>query len=117
MAVVSSSTKDNFLVKPMARALGTSRKYLHKHRKFRFQIDVNDELACSRAICRQPYKDRLGEDAKKIMYEYWMKNSSVSPKARDVMRRRITRNQCEEHAKNILDTTQIDLFKDRKSVV
>ena len=46
MAVVSPSTKDNRLVKSMARALGTSRKNLHKHRKFRLQIDVNDELDC-----------------------------------------------------------------------
>ena len=34
MAVVSSTTKENFLVKSMARALGTSRKNLHKHQKF-----------------------------------------------------------------------------------
>ena len=60
MAVVSSSTKENRLVKSMARALGTSRKTLQKHRKFWLQIDVNDELACWRTICRQPYKDRLG---------------------------------------------------------
>ena len=46
----------------MARALGTSRKTFHKHQKFRLQIDVNDELACWRAIFRQPYKDRLGEN-------------------------------------------------------
>ena len=65
MVVVSSITKDNRLVKSMARALGTLRKNLHKHRKFRLQIDVNDELACWRAICRQPYKDRLGKNVKK----------------------------------------------------
>ena len=34
MAVVSSSTKDNRLVKYMAQALGTLRKTLHKHQKF-----------------------------------------------------------------------------------
>ena len=63
MAVVSSSIKENFLVKSMARALGTSRKTLHKHHKFLLKIDVNDELVDWRAICRQPYKDRLGENA------------------------------------------------------
>ena len=41
MAVVSSSTKENCMVKSMARALGTSRKTLHKHQKFRLQINVN----------------------------------------------------------------------------
>ena len=65
MAVASSSTKENLLVKSMARALETSRKTLHKHRKFRLQIDVNDELACWRDICRKPYKDGLGENVKK----------------------------------------------------
>ena len=52
MAVVSSSTKEIRLLKSMARALGTSRKTLHKHRKFLLQIDVNDEIASWRDICR-----------------------------------------------------------------
>ena len=39
-----------------------------------------------------------------------MKNSYVSTKVRDMMWRRITWNQYEEHAKHILDTTQIELF-------
>ena len=34
MAVVSSSTKENRSVESMARALGTSRKNLHKNRSF-----------------------------------------------------------------------------------
>ena len=111
MAMVSPSTQENRLnLTSMARALGTSRKTLHKHRKFRLQIDVNDELACWRAICRKPYKDRLGEDVKKIIYEYWKNNSRVSPTARHVMRRRIARNQYEEHEKHLLETTQIELF-------
>ena len=83
---------------------------MHKHRKFQLQIDVNDELACWRAICRQPYKDRLGENVKKIIYEYWKNNSRVLPTTRHVMQRRIARNQYEEHEKYFLETTQIELF-------
>ena len=105
MAVVLSSTKENHLVKYMARALGTSRKTLHKHKKFWSQIDVNDELACWRAICRQPYKDRLGEEVKKIIYEYLKNNSRVSPTARHVMQRIIAQNQYGEHEKHFLETT------------
>ena len=75
---------------------------MHKHLKFWFQIDVNDEVACWRAICRQPYKDRLGENVKKTLYEYWKKKSCVSLGARDVMRRRITQNQYKEHEKHFL---------------
>ena len=66
MAVVSSSTKENHLVKSMAQALGISQKTLHKHRKFQLQIDVNDKLNCWKIICRKPYK----LDVKKIIYEY-----------------------------------------------
>ena len=85
MAMVSSSTKENRLVTSMARALGTSRKNLYKHQKFQLQVDVNDELACWRAICRQPYKDRLGENVKKIIYEYGKNNSHISPTSKHVM--------------------------------
>jgi hypothetical protein len=48
----------------MAKMMETSRKTLHKNRKFCFQIDVNDELACWTMISRQPYKDRLAEHVK-----------------------------------------------------
>ena len=105
MAMVSLSTKENRLVKSMARALGTLRKTFQKHQKFWLQIDVNDELACWRAICRKPYKDILGENVKKYIYEYWKKNLCVSPNSRDVMRRRIKRNKYEEHEKNFLETS------------
>ena len=113
MAVVSSSTKENRLVKYMTLALGTSRKNLPKHRKFRLKIDVNDEFTCWEVICKKPYKYRLGEDVKKIIYEYLMKNSCVSPKERDVMRRRITRNEYEE-MKNISWTPRKTLHKHRQ---
>ena len=52
----------------LAQAIGTSRKTLYKHRKFRMQIDENDELACWAIICRQSYKDRW-EKVLKILYK------------------------------------------------
>jgi len=94
----------------MAKILGTSRKTLHQHRKFQLQIDVDAELTCWEVICRKQYKDRLGEDVQKIIYESWMKNSCASPKERDMKRWRIGKNHYEEHAKHILDTTKIELF-------
>jgi hypothetical protein len=44
--IVSGRNIKDHLTLHMAKTLGTSRKTLHKHRKFHFQIDVNDELAC-----------------------------------------------------------------------
>ena len=66
MTVVSSSTKENRLVKSMAGALGTSGKTLHKHRKFRLQIDVNDELTFWTFICRNNTKIDLEKILKKL---------------------------------------------------
>jgi hypothetical protein len=73
----------------MAKTLGMTRKTLHKHRKFRFQIDVNDELACWTVISRQPYKDRLAENVKELAHNCWLEESCVSPHTRDVLHRRI----------------------------
>jgi hypothetical protein len=57
--VVSSSNIKYRLTRHMEKMMGTSRKTLQKHRKFRLQINVNDELAYWTVISRQPYKDRL----------------------------------------------------------
>ena len=69
-----------------AKVIGTSQKTSYKYNKFQLQIYANDELACWAIICRQPYKDRVGESVKAIMHEYWVANSRVSPNARDVIR-------------------------------
>jgi hypothetical protein len=61
---VSSSNIKDCLTRHMEKTMGTSRKTLHKHRKFQLQIDANDELACWTVISRQPYKDRLAENVK-----------------------------------------------------
>ena len=49
------------------KTLGTLRKKLCIHNKLKLQIDKNDELACWAIICRQPYKDRMGEGVKDIV--------------------------------------------------
>jgi hypothetical protein len=69
----------------MEKMMGTSRKKLDKHRKFFFQIDVNDELACWTVNYRQPYKDRLGENVKELARNFWLEESRVSLDTRDVL--------------------------------
>jgi hypothetical protein len=88
--IVSGSNIKDRLTLHMAKTLGMSRKTLHKHRKFRFQIDVNDELACWTMISRQPYKDRLAENVNELAYNCWLEESHVSPHTRDVLHQRIT---------------------------
>jgi hypothetical protein len=84
--VVSSSNIKDRLTQHMEKAMGTSRKTLYKHRKFRLQIDANDELACWTVISRQPYKDRLAENVKESARNCWLTESRVSPHTRDVLR-------------------------------
>ena len=71
-AIVSASTRQKRLTTQLAQAIGTSRKTLYKHSKFRMQIDENNELSCWAIICRQPYKDRMGEGVKDIVQNYWL---------------------------------------------
>ena len=82
--IISSSTRQKHFKTQIAKVTGTSRKTLYKYKKFRLQIDENDEIACWEIICRQPYKDRVGESVKAMMHEYWVENSRVSPNERDV---------------------------------
>ena len=89
-AIVSASTRQKCLTTQLAQAIGTSRKTLYKHSKFRMQIDENDELSCWAIICRQPYKYRMGEGVKDIIQKYWLEHARVSPNSRDVIRKRVS---------------------------
>ena len=48
------------------------------------QIDENDELVCWAIICRQPYKDRMGEGVKDIVHKCWLEHARVSFKGCDM---------------------------------
>ena len=89
-AIVSASTRQKRLTTQLAQEIGTSGKTLYKHSKFRMQIDENDELACWEIICRQPYKDRMGEGVKDIVQKYWLEHARVSPNSRDVIQQRVS---------------------------
>ena len=82
IAIVSASTGQKCMTTQLAQAIGTSRKTLYKHSKFRMKINENDELACWEIICRQAYKDRMGEGVKDIVHKYWLEHARVSLKSR-----------------------------------
>ena len=76
-SIISSSTRKKHLTIQITKVIETSWKTLYKYNKFQLQIDANDELPCWEIICRQPYKDRLGESVKAMMHEYWVVNFGV----------------------------------------
>ena len=96
-AIVATSTSQKRLTTQLAQAIGISRKTLYKHNKFKMKIDENYELACWAIICRQLYKDRMGEGVKDIVHKYWLER--VSPNSRDVIRQRVSRNVYESCTK------------------
>ena len=93
--IVSSSNIKDHLTRHMEKMMGMSRKTLHKHRKFRLQIDATDELGCWTVISRQRYKDRLAENVKELACNCWLKKYRVSTHTRDVLQQRIARKQYE----------------------
>jgi hypothetical protein len=70
--IVSSRKIKYRLTRHMAKTMGMPRKKFHKHRKFRLQMDTNDELTCWTVISRQPYKNRLAENVKEFPCNCWL---------------------------------------------
>ena len=60
------------MVATMSKLQYVSRKTLHKYTKFRVKIDKNDEATCWALICREAYKDRMGESIREKVIEYWV---------------------------------------------
>ena len=94
-----------------AKVLKTLRTSLWRHTKFRIELDENDELACWANICRKPYHDRLPNDVRDRVKEFWNFNSLMSPNENDVVRRRISKGVYETHAKHITQVNQVELFQ------
>ena len=63
--IISASVAQKCLTTQLKK-IGTSRKKSCVDKKFRLQIDKNDELACWVIIYRQAYKDRMRERVKYI---------------------------------------------------
>ena len=83
--VVEKNTVNSRLLSTIARMLKTSRKGLWKHKNIRVQIDEDDEVACSGIICRKPYQDRLPDNVRDKVKEFWYLNSRVLPNEKDVV--------------------------------
>ena len=77
--VVARNIVNGPLLSTTARILKTSRKFLWKHKNVRVQLDEDDEVACWGVICRQPYQDRLPDNVRDRVREFWHLNSSVLP--------------------------------------
>ena len=89
----------------------TSRKSLWRHKKFRIQLDENDELVCWANICRRRYRDRIPDSVRDRVKEFWDLNSRMSPNEKDNVQHRISKGVYESHAKHITQVGKVELFQ------
>ena len=109
--VVAKNTVNSRLLSTTARLLKTSRKCLWKHKNVRVQLDEDDEVACWGVICRQPYQDRILDNVRDRVKEFWHLNSRVLPNENDVVQHRVSKGNYETHAKHTTEVTQVEMFK------
>ena len=83
--VVAKNIVNSRLLSTTARMLKTSRKSLLNHKNIRVQLDEDDEVACWGVICRQPYQDRLPDNVRDKVKEFWHLKSHVLPTEKDVV--------------------------------
>ena len=87
-------------------------KALHKHNKFRVQVDENDEAGCWDLITRQPYQDKLLAMIRRIVVEFWESHSHAIPDQKYVLWECLSRGEYVEHDKHVLEMTKVVLFKE-----
>ena len=109
--VVAKNTVNSHLLSTPARMLKTSRKSLWKHKNVRVQLDEDDEVSCWGVICRQPYQDRLPDNVRYNVKEFWNLKSLVLPNEKDVLQRCISKGNYETHSKHITKITQVEMLK------
>ena len=68
--IVTKSRSRQQMVTTMSKMIHVSRKTLHKHSKFRVQVDENDEIACWALITRKTYQDKIATIIKPIVVEF-----------------------------------------------
>ena len=82
---MEKKTENSRLLSTTARMLKISRKRLWKHKKFRVQLDEDDEVACWGVICRKPYQDRIPDNVRDRVKDFWHLKSHVLPNEKDVV--------------------------------
>ena len=69
--VVAKNNVNSHLLSTTTGMLKTSRKSLWKHKNVRVQLDEDDEVACWGVIYRKPYQDRLPNNMRDKVKEFW----------------------------------------------
>ena len=98
-------------VRAISNVLHISRRTVQRYIKRRNMLDDNIENNWVN-ICRVPQKDRIFEDVKRQVIEFWSTHSRVSSNRRDTIQIKDQETGAKiEHPKHFIDITQSELFQ------
>jgi hypothetical protein len=94
--------------------LNVSRRTVQRYIRKRNMLDENIQKNWVN-ICRLPRKDKISEDVKRQVIEYWTAHSRVSSNRRDTIQMKDEETGMKTaHPKHFIDTTQSELFESFK---
>lgn len=95
----------------ISELLYISRKTIQRYIRRRNMLDENIEMNWVN-ICRLPRKDKISEDLRRLVIEYWTNHSHVSSNRRDTIQMKDEETGMKiSHPKHFIDTTQSELFE------
>jgi hypothetical protein len=109
-AIISKKTSNKRLGTATSKTLNISRTTLTRRISIREQLEtINPNLNLA-IVCWGPRNDKVSNEWRNMIVEFWNENSIVSSNRRDVLTQRLSRGVREEHQKHLLDNSQTDLF-------
>lgn len=75
----------------------------------RLEDPTKNELRTLSGRLPKKYK-KISKALKSLIEDFWKSNTHVSRNQRDVVRRRISSQNCDPHVKHFLDSTQTQFF-------
>ena len=104
------------MLETMSKSLHVSRKALHKHNKFKVQVDENDEVSCWDIITKNPYQEKLPIGIKLTVVDFLDNHSHTIPNRKHVLQQCLFRGVYVEHTKYVLEMIEVVFFKEFQEI-
>ncbi|KAL3688140.1 hypothetical protein R1sor_014449 [Riccia sorocarpa] len=108
IAVAGSEVVKGRYQSTLARALGVKRENIYKAAKARATLD-SDSIAKFPTGRRKERSDKISQEVRLVVEAFWRSKSRVSPRMKDKVRKRISKNVYETTAAYWLVDTEVDV--------
>jgi hypothetical protein len=109
-AIISKKTFNKRLGTATSKTLNISKTTLTRRISIREQLEMINPNLNLAIVCWGPRNDKVSNEWRNMIVEFWNENSIVSSNRRDILTQRLSRGVREEHQKHLLDNPQTDLF-------